>query len=203
LGWCRSADFLGKKLFVGTWRVFACQTASLQRLLLKKVVRFGLPTATGPNALMESYIERGTGFAECMSKRAWEHFSGRPWSALSNEEQTTLLSAANQSPYALLRGIFQSTPLISARGGAGLTVESSGYSFANDVNPILERSCSGGACHDAASTLGVQYRLIRDQAAFRKVPIARLQDSSMPPASSNKTLADSEQAILVDFLKQP
>jgi hypothetical protein len=158
---------------------------------------------TGPTALMESYIERGTGFAECMSKRAWEDFSGRPWSALSSEEQATFLAAANQSPYALLHGIFQSTALISARG-TGLTVESnSSYNFANDVNPILERSCSGSSCHDSASSLGAQYRFIGDEAAFKKVPVSRLQDSSMPPASSDKTLADSARTILMQFLNQP
>lgn len=159
---------------------------------------------SGPVALMESYIERGPGFAECMSQRAWEDFSGRPWSALSSEEQSTFITAAGQSPYTLLRGIFQSQALIHARGAATLTVEGgSSYDFTNDVNPILERSCSGSACHSADSSLGAQYRFIGDEAAFKKVPSQRLQDGSMPPASSGKTLADSEQAILVQFLQQP
>ncbi|HET9239050.1 MAG TPA: hypothetical protein VFO10_17460 [Oligoflexus sp.] len=159
---------------------------------------------TGPTALMESYIERGPGFAECMSKRAWEDFSGRPWSALSTEEQSAFLTAADQSPYALLRGIFQSQALISARGSSDSTIESSStYSFSSDINPILERSCSGSSCHDTNSTLSAQYRFIGDETAFRKVPILRVQDGSMPPASSNKTLPDSERSILVQFLKQP
>lgn len=158
---------------------------------------------TGPNALMEGYIERGSGFAECMSKRAWEDFSGRPWSALSSDEQSTFLNAANETPYALLHGIFQSTALISARGGAGVTVESSSYIFSQDVNPILERSCSGSACHDAASTLGAQYRFIGDEETFKKIPIRRLQDGSMPPVSSGLNLPDSERSILIHYLQQP
>jgi hypothetical protein len=139
-----------------------------------------------------------------MSKRAWEDFSGRPWSALSTEEQSSFQTAANQSPYALLRGIFQSTALISARGAADTLSESSStYSFSNDINPILERSCSGSSCHDTNSTLSAQYRFIGDEAAFKKVPILRVQDGSMPPASSDKTISDSERSILQQFLKQP
>lgn len=156
----------------------------------------------GPAALMESYIDRGSGFSECMSKRAWEDFSGRPWSALSSEDQSAFLAAAGQSPYALLRGIFQSPALTSARGASAVISESSSYSFSSDVNPILERSCSGSSCHDAASTLGVQYRFIGDEAAFRNVPLKRLQDGTMPPASSDKTLPDSERSILIQFLQQ-
>ncbi len=158
---------------------------------------------TGPAALMESYIDRGTGFSECMSKRAWEDFSGRPWSALSSDDQSAFVAAAGQSPYALLRGIFLSSALINARGNSEQTAESSSYSFSSDVNPILERSCSGSSCHDAASTLGAQYRFIGDEAAFKKVPLQRLQDGTMPPASSAKVLPDSERAILVQFLRQP
>lgn len=159
---------------------------------------------TGPMALMEAYIDRGPGFAECMSKRAWEDFSGRPWSALSSDEQSAFLTGAGQSPHALLRGIFQSSALISARGGASITTEAgSTYSFATDVNPILERSCAGTSCHDAASSLGTQYGFIGDEAAFKKIPQRRLQDGTMPPASSDKTLADSERDVLLQFLRQP
>lgn len=159
---------------------------------------------SGPVALMEGYLERGPGFTACMSQRAWEDFSGRPWSALSSDEQTSLLTAASQSPYALLRGIFQSSALIGARGASTLTGEStSSYDFTNDVNPILERSCGGGACHAADSTLGAQYRFVGDEAAFKKVPASRLQDGSMPPASSATSISDSERAILINFRQQP
>ncbi|HYX36117.1 MAG TPA: hypothetical protein VE954_23700 [Oligoflexus sp.] len=158
----------------------------------------------GPVALMDGYIERGPGFSECMSKRAWEDFSGRPWSALSTEEQTNFVNAATQSPYALIRGIFQSSALTSARGGSTIADGStSSYDFTLDVNPILERSCSGSGCHSSDSTLGTQYRFIGDAAAFKKLPGQRLQDGSMPPASSDKTLPDSDRALLMQFLQQP
>jgi hypothetical protein len=159
---------------------------------------------TGPVALMESYIERAPGFTECMSKRAWEDFSGRPWSALSSEEQSAFLNAAAQSPYALLRGIFQSSALMSARGGAALSSESSGnLNFASDINPILERSCAGASCHSVDSSLSAQYRFIGNEDSFKKAPIHRLQDGTMPPASSGLTLPDSERTILIQFLQQP
>ncbi|WP_218110342.1 hypothetical protein [Oligoflexus tunisiensis] len=162
---------------------------------------FGLDI-TGPGALMESYIERGPGFADCMSKRAWEDFSGRPWSALSSEEQANFLTAASQSPYALLHEIFQSPALLNARGASSVSTDTTSYDFAQDINPILERSCAGSSCHNQDSSLGAQYRFIGDEAAFKKAPVGRLQDGSMPPASSGLTLPDAERIQLIHFLQQ-
>jgi hypothetical protein len=159
---------------------------------------------TGPVALMESYIERAPGFAECMSKRAWEDFSGRPWSALSSEEQGTFLNAAVQSPYALLQGIFQSSALLNARGGLASSTESSAsLDFSRDINPIMETSCAGAACHSTDSSMGAQYRFIGNEELFKKAPIRRLQDGTMPPASSGLTLPDSERNLLIQYLQQP
>jgi len=159
----------------------------------------------GPQALMESYLQRGPGFQECMSKKAWEDVSGRPWSALSTTEQSDFLTASSQSPYTLLMTIFQSNALLSARGGseASPIKNSSSLSFADDINPILEESCSGYACHNAESSLGTQYQFIGNEEGFRKASVLRLQDGSMPPAGSGKTLPDSAKAQLLLFLKQP
>lgn len=155
---------------------------------------------TGPAALMNGLIQRGPGFSTCMGKRAWEDISGRPWNALTSEEQADFEAAA--TPYALLNGIFQSKALLNARGASSDSLATDTIAF-SEANPILQRSCSGASCHDADSSLGVPYRFIGDAEAFKKAPAGRLTDGTMPPASSGLTLPDSEKALLLQFIREP
>ena len=65
----------------------------------------------GPRFLMQSFVERGPGFQECMARRAWEGFSGLTWSRLTPSEQQSFLKLVPAGPRALFQGVLTSSAL--------------------------------------------------------------------------------------------
>jgi hypothetical protein len=70
---------------------------------------------TGPTFLVDSYIERGPGFAECMAKKAWSSFSGEAWTTLPKDEKDALAGLVSQGPRQLLETLFLSQSMSTLR----------------------------------------------------------------------------------------
>jgi hypothetical protein len=154
----------------------------------------------GPQALMDGLIDRGPGFQECMARRVWEDFSGMSWGDLPAAERQEILALAGQSPRALIRGVAQSKALLAARQGSSDESTSEANPDFAAIQPILQRSCAGSSCHSIGSTLGSRYEFIDSAGRFQQVPLARIQDGSMPPAQSGYPLSAEERDLLIRYL---
>lgn len=158
---------------------------------------------TGPRFLMQGYIERATGFGECMAKRVFEGFTGGTFANLSADQRQDLVTLAKEGPRPLIRGLLTSPLMRQLREGGGHIVKKTvdvTYDFASDVAPILAKSCGGSECHAADNPRGSSSAYVDAEAAFRNAPADRLANGSMPPAGSGMSLTDEERNILLLFL---
>ena len=157
---------------------------------------------SGPAFLARSFVELATGFHSCMAKTVFEDFAGGVWDELSTSTQNSFVALSQQGPRTLIRGIIQSTE-IQQLHNAGLGEVAIGsstiYSFAEDVNPILQSSCSGISCHSQGTTLGSQYEFVDNEAVFGAVTSSRIDDGTMPPSNSGLSISTSDQAILKEW----
>jgi hypothetical protein len=108
----------------------------------------------GPQALIDGFIDRGPGFQNCMARRVWEDFSGMSWGDLPAAEQREILGLAAQSPRELIRGVAQSKALLAARQVSTAEISSEDNPDFTAIQPILQRSCAGSACHSIGTSLG-------------------------------------------------
>ena len=162
-------------------------------------------SGTGPGFLMTAYVNRGTPFHTCMARTAWEDFSGATWEDLGASVQNSLIAASGGGPRSLIRAILTSTQIRSLHnnGISQTTIGGvSSYDFTNDINPILQTNCSGAACHSAGTSLGAQYEFIDNESVFSQVPAGRIDDDTMPPPSSNRTISDGDRSILRSWRDQ-
>jgi hypothetical protein len=156
----------------------------------------------GPRFLMQSFVQRGDPFTQCMAQKTWEGFSGAKWSDLSSAQKTTFLAAAEQGPRQVIRTVLTSDAMRGLRAANDTVVTKTvtvTYDFDDDVNPILERSCYGAGCHGAGGTGGTY---IGNEAAFKGADASRIQNGSMPPQGSGLSLTQAERDILVLYLGQ-
>lgn len=65
-------------------------------------------TGTGPNFLMQAFVERGPGFQKCMAKRAYESITGYDFSSLDTSLQNEIESQADHGPKKLIQFILNS-----------------------------------------------------------------------------------------------
>ena len=72
-------------------------------------------TGDGPSFLMQSFVQRGPGFIDCMAKRVWEDFAGRSWDSLDTTQQKPIVDAANAGPRTLLRTVLTSPMFLELR----------------------------------------------------------------------------------------
>lgn len=159
----------------------------------------------GPQFLMQSYIERGTGFTECMAKRAFEGFSGGSFDDLATDKRAELVALAAQGPRPLIRGLLTSPLLRQLRDGGGHTVSKTvdvTYDFATDIAPILSQSCAGSECHSAGNSRGASSAYVGNEATFKQAPADRIASGSMPPADSGRSLTTEQRNRLLLFLQQ-
>lgn len=159
----------------------------------------------GPQFLMRGYVERSGGvFQQCMARRAFEDFSGLLWDDLAAEEQSAFLALADAGPKSLLQGILASDVVLSARLPKAGTQDqdASALDFARDVDPILQRSCAGAACHGEDSARGQQSIYVGNAALFNQIDQGRIESGSMPPAGSGVLLTPADKATLLRYLQQ-
>jgi hypothetical protein len=159
----------------------------------------------GPRFLMQGYVERSDGvFHQCMAKRAFQDFSGLSWDALADADREAFVLLAEKGPRKLIQGILRSEVMRTARlpTAGKLGDAASALDFASDVNPILERSCAGAACHGQDTARGSGTAYVGNEALFKGIDAGRIESGSMPPAGSGKSLTEGEKATLLDFLAQ-
>ena len=159
-------------------------------------------TGSGPAFLMRGIIERGPGFHSCMAKTVWEDFSGFAWDSLPATLRTDLTESATAGPAALIRRVLLAEELkaLYSTGfiGGASTVRGD---FHTEINPVLQTSCSGSACHDRSTVLGPEYGFVDDEAVFSGASVDRILTGSMPPPGSGRTLSDADRARLVEWLR--
>lgn len=78
-------------------------------------------------------------------------------------------------------------------------------SFANDVDPILEKSCGGSTCHSSGSPytnyLGNQTAFDGNEDSI-KARITATNASVMPPSTSELTLSTADKTVLLNYIAQ-
>lgn len=164
----------------------------------------------GPQFMMKGYLERAGGFEECVVRRVWEDFSGQPYDELLSENKAEFLALANEGPRALIYGVLSSQTLLDTRKvldtdqtGNNDDVAEVSISFTEQVQPILHASCSGSSCHSSGTGLGTRYNFFDTSGnIFKNVSISRLQDGTMPPANSGKSISDENMQILIQYISQ-
>ena len=161
-------------------------------------------TGTGPGFLMSGYTSRATGFNECMAKTTWESFTGASFDALAPSDKDKLLQSVAKGPKDAIRTVLTSAAMRQLRapaatGGSGI---SSSWDFTADIAPVLQRSCSGAACHDAGNPRGAKSAYVNNATTFKQADAARLVSGSMPPTGAGKTLTDEERQKLIDYIRQ-
>ena len=76
------------------------------------------------------------------------------WGDLPAAEQREILGLAAQSPRELIRGVAQSKALLAARQVSTAEISSEDNPDFTAIQPILQRSCAGSACHSIGTSLG-------------------------------------------------
>jgi hypothetical protein len=164
---------------------------------------FGIDGA-GPRFLVDGYVQRASGFDECMAKKAWESFTGAAWDGLQDGDRAAFVAAAADGPRTTIRTILRSEAIRALRKTTGQTVTTTVpvvYDFQDDVAPILEKSCAGSACHSKANDAHLP-AYAASESEFKKAAGSRIADGTMPPVSSGKSLTAAEKKILLIFLNQ-
>lgn len=160
---------------------------------------------TGPRFLMASYIERASGFHECMAKTAWTDFSGVAWEDLAPDQRASFTALAAEGPRALIQGVLKSPELRDVRAGKVVTTTQTVeviLDFDHDINPILQAKCANAGCHGAAGAASTSLTFVGQSARFKSAPAIRLSTGSMPPPNSGLTLTDAEKNALLLWLAQ-
>ncbi len=160
---------------------------------------------TGPRFLMQSYVERASGFVECMAKKSWEDFSGARWDDLTSSQKDELTAQAALGPKQAIRAVLTSSALKGRRASVTSVVKKTVvviYDFNRDINPILEQSCGGQSCHAADNTRSAGSAYVGNESLFKGAPKERLANGSMPPAGATPGLTDDERNKLLIFLGQ-
>lgn len=163
---------------------------------------FGI-NGTGPKFLVNSFIERGPGFNECMARTAWEDFAGTSFDELTKTDQQSLINLASIGPQNLIRTLLRSTLL------ANLGIEGSVHETPTsdipweNVAPIIEKSCGGSNCH-AGNSFNTTYVNNQGNLKTRSSAVANriLSDgpNRMPPPNADQTLSQEDRDIILDFI---
>lgn len=161
---------------------------------------------TGPLFLMQAFVERADGFHDCVSQKLWEDFTGSPWADVPKSTKDQLIAQAQNGPRALVNAILTPELLLPLRSEASQSQNTGStgnlLSFETDIQPILERSCAGSACHSTDSSLGTRYQFLGNPNRFKQVPVSRIDDGSMPPANSGLSIEQTEIDLLKRYIEQ-
>ena len=77
----------------------------------------------------------------------------------------------------------------------------SSVSYVNDISPIIEQSCSGTSCHSAATAIGSRYDFVSNEgSALKSASVSRINDGTMPPSSSGKSISADKRQLIIDFI---
>lgn len=151
----------------------------------------------GPAFLMQSLVERGPGFEDCMARRAWEDFTSRPWAHTDEAIKSKVRGWVKAGPRSLIRNLLSSEELKQALTGnvsPGPDSDLSAEDWAG-MQPILQQSCSGSSCHSRGAPQPAYAELSELWITDREKLKDRLQRSGpgrMPPPSRPLTNADRE-----------
>ncbi len=157
----------------------------------------------GPRFLMENLITGTPKFTPCMARQMWEDLTGSSFDALEPGEQTRLTQAAVHGPKPALQAVAQSEVFLDLRSRSLTAASAPGqsYDYSKDVMPILEKGCSGTSCHSDGNGRPSSVYL-GQETRFKKAPVDRISNGSMPPPGSSLKISDGEREILVRFLSQ-
>ncbi len=158
----------------------------------------------GPRFLIQSFIERGPGFVECMARSAWEDFSGTKWEELTASDQLSLISLSAQGPKQLIDTMLRST-LLANLGIESDTPEAAPQSALpwTEVAPLIATSCSGSACHSSGSFnttyVDHQKNVVTHGGAIAERIVAK-DGKKMPPLAHQQQLTDVDIQKILKFL---
>ncbi|WP_141732778.1 hypothetical protein [Oligoflexus tunisiensis] len=154
----------------------------------------------GPRFLMQSFVERGPGFEDCMARRAWEDFSGQRWNETPEPVRSTVRSWVASGPRALMHQLIVSTELYQAmtQGTPGTQPDELSAADWEVIRPIVQQSCSGTSCHSRGTRQPAYAELPSLWVTDRDKLVDRLQRTDagqMPPRS--RPLSNEDRAILL------
>ena len=75
--------------------------------------------------------------------------------------------------------------------------ETGEVTFEQDVNPILERSCSGGACHNNVLPPVFVGNYATAVESVERIRVRGIEQQTMPPAGSGTELLTAEEACII------
>ncbi|HYX32695.1 MAG TPA: hypothetical protein VE954_06245 [Oligoflexus sp.] len=153
----------------------------------------------GPEFLMQSFVERGPGFDDCMARRAWEDFSGQSWSQTPEPIQSKVRQWAVSGPRTLIQTLILSTELKTAlaQGFEPPSPDLDAEAWAV-MQPIAQRSCSGSSCHSVGTRqpayAEVSNLWINDREKI-KDRLQRTGTGQMPPQGRTLSLEDRQTLL--------